>query len=93
MASENETMTVAEVCGAAKVCRATLGRWAKMGLCPSPVKLGPRCLRFRRADIEAWLCNGGVRLHQSGVVPFLSTWLPDEPMATPETLAELDASE
>ncbi len=36
---------------------ATLDRWAKKGICPAPIKLGPRLVRYRRSEILAWLDN------------------------------------
>lgn len=85
----DEMLTTSQVCERAKVTRQTLARWCRAGLCPAPKKLGKRTLRFRKSDIDNWLSSGGVRLHQSGAVPFQSAWIPDEPMADTETLAEV----
>jgi len=35
------------------VHRVTLQRWIRAGLFPAPVRIGPRTVRFREADIEA----------------------------------------
>ncbi len=87
-------LTTSEVCERAKVTRQTLSRWCRAGLCPAPVKLGPRCLRFRREAIDNWLSAGGVRSHVAGVVGFDSAWLPgDDRMADAETAAEVASDE
>ncbi len=97
-------LTVPEVCVLARISRPTLARWIRSGLSPAPVKLGPRSLRFSRAAIEQWLATGAVQFRQSGVVPFLSAWLPEEPtpdeltamgatIPEPSDLAELDTTE
>lgn len=87
-----EMLTTSQVCERAQVTRQTIARWVRMGLMPAPVRLGPRALRFRKSDIEGWLSSGGVRLHQSGLMPSLSAWIPDEPMVDAETLAAIDES-
>jgi len=89
----NDMLTLDEIAEVAKVTKPTLRRWLRMGLMPSPVRLGPRSLRFRRADIDNWLSSGCVQHRVSGVVPFESAWLPDEPMATAADLADLDDTE
>lgn len=52
------TMTRDEVAEAAGVHPRTLGVWARRGYGPRPVRLGPRTLRYRRADVETWLARG-----------------------------------
>jgi predicted DNA-binding transcriptional regulator AlpA len=79
-------LTVQAVCDMAGVTRPTLARWIRLGLCPQPLKLGQRCLRFREGDIATWLGSGAVRGHVAGVVGFESAWVPDPP-----TDAELQA--
>jgi len=86
-------MSVADVCESAGVTRQTIARWVRRGIMPSPVRLGPRCVRWPRDVIEQWLRNGAVRVHASPIGPLASTWLPDEPMADSETLAALDETE
>ncbi|NIC39397.1 AlpA family phage regulatory protein [Halomonas desiderata] len=34
--------------------RVTPWRWAREGIFPAPIKLGPSCTRWRLADLEAW---------------------------------------
>lgn len=33
----------------------TLERWARQGIGPKPIKMGPRLVRYRRSDVEQWL--------------------------------------
>lgn len=35
------------------ISRMTVWRWAKLGVIPAPLKIGPGTTRWRRADIEA----------------------------------------
>ncbi|MFI7632434.1 helix-turn-helix transcriptional regulator [Microbispora rosea] len=37
------------------VCERTLERWAKRGIGPSPVRLGPRLVRYLSNEVDAWL--------------------------------------
>lgn len=57
MTTENKTLLndveTAELFG---VSRPTLWRWRKtVPSFPSPVRIGPRAVRYRRADIEAFI--------------------------------------
>lgn len=58
----------AELCG---IGERTLWRWSRSGLAPVPVKIGhgPRAaVRFRRADLMAWIQAGCPRTN-SGTSP------------------------
>ncbi|NRQ30684.1 AlpA family phage regulatory protein [Nonomuraea sp. NN258] len=48
-------LVVAERCG---VSVRTLERWAELGIGPRPIRLGPRLIRYRHAEVEAWLSSG-----------------------------------
>lgn len=48
-------ITVDEAAEEVSVHRSTLLRWAKQGLAPQPVVLGPQRIGFVRAEIVAWL--------------------------------------
>lgn len=37
------------------ICRSTIYKLRKAGDFPEPVKVGPRSIGWRRADIEEWL--------------------------------------
>jgi predicted DNA-binding transcriptional regulator AlpA len=37
----------------------TIERWARDGIGPKPIKLGPRVIRYRASDIEEWLKRDG----------------------------------
>lgn len=32
----------------------TLYRWLEAGQFPKPIRYGPRCIRWKREDLEAW---------------------------------------
>lgn len=36
------------------VSKATIWRWKRVGLIPSPIYLGARCTRWREEDIQAY---------------------------------------
>lgn len=42
------------------VCVRTLERWEKQGIGPAPVRVGPRLVRYRAAEVEAWLAGSEV---------------------------------
>ncbi|WP_058954275.1 MULTISPECIES: helix-turn-helix transcriptional regulator [Kocuria] len=50
-----DMMTTHEVCELLRVDRTTLWRWRRAGVGPVPVEVGPRALRYRRAEVEAYL--------------------------------------
>ena len=56
---EPALLTTSEVCEGFRISRDTLQRWVRLGIAPRPVQLGPRCLRFRRTEIEAMEMRGG----------------------------------
>ncbi|RBY94944.1 hypothetical protein DQ244_01575 [Blastococcus sp. TBT05-19] len=35
----------------------TLKRWARLGIGPRPIKVGPRMVRYRRDEVDAWLAG------------------------------------
>ena len=37
--------------------RCTVSRWVREGTFPQPVKIGPRRIAWRRADVERWLAS------------------------------------
>jgi len=45
-----------QVAALLNISLATLRRWQSKGF-PKPVQLGPRCVGFRRSDVEAWLAS------------------------------------
>ncbi|GAA4630047.1 hypothetical protein GCM10023196_053800 [Actinoallomurus vinaceus] len=48
-------MTRREWAALARISIATAKRWSRQGIGPEAVKVGPRLVRYRRADVEAWL--------------------------------------
>lgn len=58
MTTENKSPLLTDIEAAALfgVSRPTLWRWRKdVPNFPSPVRIGPRAVRYRRADIEAFI--------------------------------------
>jgi predicted DNA-binding transcriptional regulator AlpA len=54
--SNNETlMSLREVADFVGVNERTIARWSNAGRFPSPLRLGPRILRWRAGDIQAAL--------------------------------------
>ncbi|GII89708.1 hypothetical protein Ssi03_76980 [Sphaerisporangium siamense] len=37
------------------VCVRTLERWEKRGIGPAPIRVGPRLVRYRAAEVDAWM--------------------------------------
>jgi predicted DNA-binding transcriptional regulator AlpA len=51
----DELLTRAEVARLARVSGETVRRWGEQGIGPSPIRLGPRSVRYRLDDVTAWL--------------------------------------
>lgn len=52
-------MTDVEVAEACRICRKQVWNMLRAGRLPEPVRLGgTRSVRWRAADIEAWIANG-----------------------------------
>lgn len=47
-----DRVSVAKRCG---VTVRTLERWARAGIGPEPIRLGPRIVRYCDAEVSAWL--------------------------------------
>ena len=47
----------AEVLSRCGVSYTTVWRWVRSGRFPAPVKIGPRAVRWRESEIEAWLAE------------------------------------
>lgn len=58
MIEHGEFMTRDEVAEVARVHRRTLDKWAALGIGPRPIRHGPRLIRYRRREVEAWLAEG-----------------------------------
>jgi excisionase family DNA binding protein len=58
---EPELLTVTEIARACGVSSQTVRNWVRSGLygLPRPVALGSRTLRFRAAEVRAWLARLG----------------------------------
>ena len=52
--TEQDLMRRAKVATYYGVTVRTLERWAREGIGPKPIRLGPRTIRYRRRDVEAW---------------------------------------
>jgi predicted DNA-binding transcriptional regulator AlpA len=54
----SELMTRDELAEVARVHRRTLDNWAALGVGPRPIRHGPRLIRYRRGEVDAWLAVG-----------------------------------
>ena len=65
--SNNQMVSINQLCKELTISRATLYRWVELGHLPAPIKIGPPSahgksrgrVAFRRADIEAFLASRG----------------------------------
>ena len=57
-------LDVTAMCELLGVSRTTLWQWARRGFMPSPLRLGPKLLRWEKQSIEDWLKSGGKRTMQ-----------------------------
>ncbi|WP_119335144.1 helix-turn-helix transcriptional regulator [Hydrogenophilus thermoluteolus] len=55
MENTNRILRLPEVIAITKISRPTIYRWAREGLFPAPLKLGPRAIGWRADEIDAWL--------------------------------------
>lgn len=39
------------------ICVRTLERWAKRGIGPRPIRIGPRLVRYHPTEVDAWLSS------------------------------------
>ena len=57
----SELLTEREIIGLTKMSQSTVRRRVADGSFPAPVKIGPRCIRFKGEEVEAWLDSLPVR--------------------------------
>ncbi|MNG81186.1 Prophage CP4-57 regulatory protein (AlpA) [compost metagenome] len=63
MTTENKTLLLTDKEAAAEfgISRPTLWRWRKnVPNFPQPISIGPRAVRYRRADIEAFIASAAL---------------------------------
>ncbi len=53
-------LTIESVAKLTALCRATIYRWVAAGRFPRPIQLGPRTVRWKSAEVDAWI-NGRSR--------------------------------
>lgn len=53
-----DLVTSAELCETLKIHRATLHRLIHLGKIPTPIKVTPSLIRWRRDEITAWIAAG-----------------------------------
>ena len=58
MENESELLTTKEVAKMVNAGERTVWRWSRSGIMPAPLKIGGKAVRFRRADITAWVEEG-----------------------------------
>ena len=111
MANETERilLDVTAMCELLGVSRTTLWQWTRRGFMPSPLRLGPKLLRWEKQSVQDWLASGGKRTMQrcdeakrlrdeanaKGIkAVFMVSGVVDEPVAQPgEELADDNAAE
>jgi len=52
--SEQEYFTDNQLARRFAVSRATIWRWVSNSEFPQPIRLGPKCTRWRKDEVEAW---------------------------------------
>jgi predicted DNA-binding transcriptional regulator AlpA len=57
--TEPQLLTTAQVCERFQITRDTLQRWVRLGIAPRPFVIGPRCYRWRLAEIKMMEQRGG----------------------------------
>ena len=62
--AELPLLTIPELCDRWKITRQTLARWARLGIAPPAICLGPRCTRYRADDVEAFEAAGTLEFGQ-----------------------------
>jgi len=63
---DSELLTTAEAARLLNIGTRTLWRWSHSGRAPRPLTLSGRCVRFRRAELLAWLEAGCPRCDGRG---------------------------
>ncbi|MFD3525051.1 helix-turn-helix transcriptional regulator [Streptomyces sp. NPDC058653] len=53
-----EKLTRPEFARMARVDVSTVKRWARKGIGPRPIRLGPRVIRYDKAEVRAYLNQG-----------------------------------
>lgn len=59
--ADERLLDVHQVCEMLGVSRSTLHVWTKRGFLPSPIRLGPKLLRWERESLQAWIRSGGIK--------------------------------
>jgi excisionase family DNA binding protein len=62
--AEERLLDVHQVCELLGVSRSTLHVWTKRGFMPSPIRVGPKLIRWERQSLLDWLKSGGKRTMQ-----------------------------
>lgn len=53
-----DLLTIQEVCAKLKVKKNTVYNWLREDQTfPKQIQLGPRCVRWKAADLEAWIAS------------------------------------
>lgn len=59
MSDQSEWLTTGEYAALARVSVPTARRWARQSIGPRPHKFGPRLVRYRRSEVDAWMIGSG----------------------------------
>jgi excisionase family DNA binding protein len=57
VAPEDDFLTPTEVADLCRVAKTTVFRWAEAGDL-TPIRLGPKVIRFRRSDVDRFIAAG-----------------------------------
>jgi predicted DNA-binding transcriptional regulator AlpA len=68
MEATSEYLTDAQFCGMMNVTPRTTNEWRRNNAGPAYVRVGPRRILYRRADVDAWLASRTFRHRAAEVV-------------------------
>ena len=54
-------LKIGEVCDFLRIGETTFKKMVKAGNLPGPVRMSPKCIRWRAEDIAAWSAQAGVQ--------------------------------
>ncbi len=57
MTTTSELLTTREAAAFLKLCPTSLRRWRRLGIGPQWLKIGPRAVRYSRADLDQYLSD------------------------------------
>lgn len=55
MEAQTQLLTTQETAQLVRMSVETLKRWRRQGIGPRPTRVGPKAIRYDRAEVERWL--------------------------------------